>query len=90
MTILDIAKACSRQLKITVPSAFVTSTSNNQILLKEMIYKTIQEIRDDYDWPELTRQHLFKSVSGLANYPLPLDYDRRINQTLWNRDQNWP
>lgn len=90
MTILDIAKSCSRQLKITVPSAFVTSTSNNQILLKEMIYKTIQEIRDDYDWPELTRQHLFKSISGQANYPLPLDFDRKINQTLWNRDQNWP
>lgn len=90
MTILDIAKECSRQLKITVPSAFVTSTSNNQVLLKAMIYKTIQEIRDEYDWPELTRQHLFRTISGLANYPLPLDYDRRINSTLWNRDQNWP
>lgn len=90
MTILDIAKDCSRQLQIPVPSAFVTATSNNQVLLKAMIYKTIQDIRDDYDWPELQKQHLFKTISGVANYPLPLDYDRRINETLWNRSQNWP
>jgi len=90
MTILDIAKECSRQLQITVPTSFVSSTSNNQILLKAMIYKTIQEIRDSYDWPELSRQHLFKTISGQASYPLPYDFDRRINQTLWNRDQNWP
>ncbi len=90
MTILDIAKECSRQLQITVPSAFVTSTSNNQVLLKAMIYKTIQDIRDDYDWPELQREHLFKTISGQPSYPLPLDFDRRINETLWNRSQNWP
>lgn len=90
MTILDIAKECSRQLQIPVPSAFVTATSNNQVLLKSMIYKTIEELRDEYDWPELTRQHLFKTISGVAAYPLPGDYDRRINETLWNRSQNWP
>jgi hypothetical protein len=90
MTILDIAKTLSRRLKITVPTAFVASTSNNQILLKEMIYETIQALRDAYEWPELTRQYSFRTIDGLANYPLPLDYDRRINQTLWNRDQNWP
>ena len=90
MTILDIAKDCSRQLQIPVPSAFVTATSNNQVLLKAMIYKTIQDIRDDYDWPELQREHLFKTIGGQASYPLPLDYDRRINETLWNRSQNWP
>lgn len=90
MTILDIAKECSRLLQITVPSVFVTATSNNQVLLKAIIYKTIEELRDEYDWPELQRQHLFKTISGLEAYPLPLDYDRRINETLWNRSQNWP
>jgi hypothetical protein len=89
-TILAFAQDLSRLLQIPPPSAFVSSTSNNQILLKQVIYDTLQELRDEYDWPELTRQHLFKTISGLENYPLPLDYDRRINETLWNRSQNWP
>lgn len=90
MAILDIAKECSRQLRIPVPSTFVAATSNNQVLLKSMIYKTIDDIRDQYDWPELQRQYLFKTISGQGNYPLPGDYDRQINATHWNRDQNWP
>lgn len=90
MTILDIAKECSRQLQIPVPAAFVTATSNNQVLLKAMIYKTLEELRDEYDWPELQKQFLFRSYENLAAYPIPPDYDRRIDETLWNRSQNWP
>lgn len=90
MTILDIAKECSRLLQIPVPAAFVAATSNNQVLLKAIIYKTLQDLRDEYDWPELQRQWLFKAYDNLAAYPLPPDYERRIDETLWNRSQNWP
>lgn len=90
MTILDIAKECSKQLQIPVPTSFVTATSNNQVLLKSMIYKTIQEIRDEYDWPELQREWLFYLQANVAGYPLPGDMDRFIMETLWNRAQNWP
>ena len=89
-TILDIAKECSRLLQIPVPSSFYNSTSNNQILLKAIIKQTIDELRDEYDWPELQRQWLFRTIEGLENYPLPGDYDRQITSTLWNRSQNWP
>ena len=78
MTILDIAKECSRQLQIPVPTAFVAATSNNQVLLKAMIYKTIQEISDEYEWPELQREYLFKTIAGQNSYPLPLDFDSQI------------
>ncbi len=90
MTVLAVAQAISRLAQIPVPAAFVSATSNNQVLLKAIIYKTLDDLRDDYDWPELTRQHLFKTISGLENYPLPADIDRRITDTLWNRSQNWP
>lgn len=90
MTILAIAQTCAKRLMLTVPSTFIGSTSNNMILLKAMIDLTIDEIRDEYPWPELEKEYTFTLSTSVESYALPGDYDRKQNETLWNRDQNWP
>lgn len=90
MTLLAIAQKCAARLQITNPSSFYGSTNNNYILLLAMINRAIDEISDDFEWPELTRHYPFKLIDGQDSYPLPGDYDRRINETLWNKDQHWP
>lgn len=90
MTILAIAQSCAKRLMITSPSSFIGSTDNNMILLLSMIDKTIDEIRDDFPWPELEREYTFTLVTSTASYALPGDYDSRTNESIWNRTQALP
>ena len=89
-TVLDLAKTCARRLKLPVPTTFVANTSNNMVLLQTMMLKTIDDIKDEFEWPELTREYSFKLVAGQASYPLPGDYNFKLNETLWNRTEAWP
>jgi len=90
MTLLSIAQKCTQRLQLIDPATFYGSTNNNYILLLAMINRATDEIADDFDWPELVRFYPFKLIDGLESYPLPGDYDRRLDETLWNQDQHWP
>lgn len=90
MTILAIAQACAKRLQITSPSTFIGSTDNNLILLLAMINRAIDELGNEYEWPELIREHAFLLIEGVEAYPLREDYDRKVDETLWNQTQSLP
>lgn len=90
MTILALAQACASRLQIVSPSSFVGSTDNNMILLKAMIEKTAKELRDDYTWSELGREHTFTLATDTASYALPGDTDQIQTAAIWNRTQHYP
>lgn len=90
MTLLEIAQTAARRLLLPTVSSVIGSTSNNVIFLQAMIDRAVDEIRDSYPWPELQTEYTFTLADGVASYALPGDYDSRLNETLWNRDQSWP
>lgn len=90
LNILQVAQTCAQRLQLPTPSSFVASTDNNMILLNSMINRAIQEIRNDFPWPELQREYSFTLVNNQDTYPLPGDFDRTSTETLWNRTQKWP
>lgn len=90
MTVLSIAQTCASRLQITSPSALVGSTDTSLILLKAMIEQTAQELRNQFPWPELQKEYTFTLSTSTASYAFPDDYDRQLNETLWNRTQHWP
>lgn len=90
MTVLAIVQTCAGRLSLTNPSSMVGSTDSNITFLKAMIEKTAQEIRNSFAWPELWKEYTFTLSTSTASYALPGDYDRRQNETLWNRTQHWP
>ena len=90
MSILDIAKTCAGRLQLVKPTAFVSSTNNNDIFLMEMILQAIQEIRDSFPWPELQKEYPFLTISGMDAYRMPQDLNQILFETMWNRDQKWP
>jgi len=89
MTILTLAQRCAKRLLLTSPSSVVGSTDNNIILLQAMIELAAEEIRDSFEWPELQKEHTFTLATNTASYALPADYNSTVNESLWNRDQNW-
>lgn len=89
-TLTQIGTECSRRLQLPLLSTIVGSTDNNTLFLLSMIEKAINEIKDEFIWPELTRRATITLVDAQAEYALPADYDRRLSETLWNTTQRWP
>lgn len=88
--LLQIAQACAELLQLTSPSVVVASTDNNIVLLRRMILQTTQELRDEYDWPELQREYTFTLATDTDAYAFPNDIDRLLFETMWNRTQRYP
>ena len=40
-------------------------------------------------WVILQKEHAFNTVSGTADYAMPADFDRLIQDTLWDRTNFW-
>lgn len=89
MTILAIVQECSDRLQIPRPSAFVTSTDNNMLLLKAMLIAALKDLRD-LPWIELQKEYTFTLATDTASYPMPSDFNYLLMDTLWNRSQSWP
>lgn len=89
-TLLSIAQSVAKRLMWVTPSTVIGNTDNNIVLLLSIIEQTIDEIGNSFDWPELRKQHLFPLIGGLGNYPLPPDFDHAMDETQWNRGQQWP
>ena len=87
MTALAVAQKCAKRLQIASPSAFVASTDNNIILLLQMLEEAAQKIRNEFEWPELQKEHTFTLSTSTANYALPTDMNRLLFETSWNRTQ---
>jgi len=90
MTILSIAQKVARRLMLSAPATLVGNTDNNVVLISAMMLETMESIRDEYPWPELTKAHEFVTIANLESYALPLDFNRTAMETLWNRTQRWP
>jgi len=82
-------EVCAR-IAEEAPSVVIASTNKTVQLVYTMIRKAVNEIADDYPWPELQKEYTFTLTDGAASYALPPDFDRHINATQWNRAQHWP
>lgn len=90
MTVLSIAQMAAKRIGVQSPSTLLGSSDGNVILLRTMLERAVQEIRNEFPWPELQKELLFTLATSTANYVLPTDFDRFQNETLWNRTQRWP
>ncbi len=90
MSLLTIAQTCAKRLQITSPSAVIGNTDNNMVLLLAMIEDGVQNIRNEFLWPELQREWLFYTIPGVDAYPLPGDFNNALVESVWNRTQKWP
>lgn len=90
MTILSSLQSVTKLLKIATPSAVVGSTDSDIVFLQTLFEKVTQDLRDEYPWPELTKEYTFTLATSTASYALPGDLHRFHMETLWNRSQHWP
>lgn len=71
----------------------VTSViSNNDPTVSQLVallQRLGKDIRDDYVWPQLVKEHSISLVSGQDTYPLKADFNSQIHRTHWDDTNNW-
>jgi len=90
MTLLSI---CTDILKETKSSSIPAIIIGNNDAVATQIFQAIKvsitDLARNYQWQELQKEYTFSSVIGQAGYDLPSDFDRIVDNTFWNVNQNW-
>src|SRR5574341_2274178 len=88
-TLLTICQGVARDIGISVPTTIFANNDKTAVRLLRMATKAARRIYKDCDWTILQREHKFSAVSGTAEYGLPSDFGRFIDETAWDRSQVW-
>lgn len=89
MTLLSLIRDVCDDTGIARPSTVIGSTDLTARRLLRLANKGGELLAQRAPWTLLQREHTFSLVSGTAAYALPSDYDRLIDDTLWDRTQYW-
>lgn len=90
MTLLEIIEEVSKQIGLPTPTQVVGNTDVSVKQLLAFANHEGKQLRSLYRWPELTKEHTFTLVTDTASYALPEDFDHHINETAWDRTNQWP
>lgn len=86
MSLLTICQSVANDTPVDKPSVIVGSTNETARLLLSCAQKAGESLYRSYNWLALQTEHTFSTVAAQADYSLPSDYGRLINQSLWDRD----
>jgi len=89
-TVLSIVQQVMEELGFTSPSA-VAGTSDPTIaqfgaLLKASVY----ELSQVYPWEQRQKEMTITTVASTETYSLPSDFGYLVDQTQWDRTNQWP
>jgi hypothetical protein len=74
---------------VTRPTSIISSTDPQTRQLLALTHLAGKEIRQCYQWPQLTKIHTFATVDGTAGYALPADFEYLVNRSEWDRTNHW-
>lgn len=72
-----------------VPATIVGSPNPTAAQILPIANREGRLLARRHDWTALTKLYTFSTVSGTAGYALPSDFDHFINDSQWDRTNNW-
>lgn len=89
MSLLSICQDILNETKSSsIPAAIIGNNDDVAKQILQAVKNSIIELSRGYQWQELQKEYTFASVISQANYSLPSDFDRLVNDTFWNQDQH--
>lgn len=89
MTLLTTCQDILNETKSSsVPALIIANNDDVAKQILQVVKNSIIELSRNYQWQELQKEYSFASVVDQANYALPSDFDRFVNDTFWNIDQH--
>lgn len=90
MTALTIAQTAADELGIDRPSSLVGSTDNTARQLLALLNREGVQLVQRHEWAASIRQKVVTVTSGTSVYAVPTDFDRLIDDTMWDVTNRWP
>lgn len=91
-TVATIVSRAARQLGLVradISDPFTSGDPHVSQMLA-LLTQAGQDMVREHEWPQLREEHTFTTSSGVAEYSLPDDFHRHVNQTQWNRSGTRP
>lgn len=87
MSLLSVARNAAMRLAVAVPDTIVDNTEETAQRLLSLANQSGREMARRHEWSFLTKEHTFIAVNDeiQTNAPIPSDFDRIINGTVFNR-----
>ena len=89
-TVLEIVKQAMGELGLTQPTAVDGNSDLNVVQFFTLLKSAIDEVASGHQWEQLSKEHTFTTVSSTESYALPSDYLNIIDETQWDRTNDWP
>jgi hypothetical protein len=89
-TALDILKQTAGELGLIRPDTVVGISDVQSIQLLSLLNSAGNELQLYYPWEQFTKEWVFNTVVGQADYDLPDDWMYFRDQTQWDRTNHWP
>jgi hypothetical protein len=90
MTLLELVRQMAFEVGIAAPIQVTTSQDPQIQQIYAILSRFGRDLSRDYVWNELDKEYLLSTVNGQANYNLPTDWLRQIENTEWDRTNRWP
>lgn len=90
MSLLSVIQRASNELGLPEPSTIIGNSDITVRQMLAMLYRTGAELKHRVEWPFLTKEHTFTLVDSQDAYALPVDFERHVFDTQWDRSELWP
>lgn len=90
MTLLSTAQAILTETKSTaIPTTIIGNSQSAATQVLQAMTLAITSLARDFNWQELLEVKSFSTVASTIAYDLPVDFDRFVNNTIWNSTIKW-
>lgn len=88
--LLELCSAVARDSKTAVPNTIISNTELEAVQLLQAARSTMKDLLIQVDWEELQKEATITTAASDADYALPSDFNRIIDETAWNVTNNDP
>lgn len=81
--LLEVVQDVCDEVGLPRPSAVATSTEQLARQMFSLANAELAELSKRFNWPVLTREYTFPTVAGTAQYALPADYRKFLQETIF-------
>lgn len=89
LTALDIARRAADELNLDRPASLPSGTAETDRQLFALLNRTGRQLMREHAWSALQTLATITTVASQDTYDLPEDYARQIDDTSFNRADNW-
>lgn len=88
-TLLSIVQAVANELGLPAVSSVATNNNTTERQMLALLNREGKALVKLNPWPKLINLATITTVASTYDYAVPSDFDRLIDQTVWDRTNHW-